>query len=156
MRRKNNPRGRKRIMNWELFVHGCIGAVAPEVVRLYKRRLVTRKMKFSRFYLIISLVYVILGGYIASIFPGISEPFWGACIGSSTVLNVNMMVKISTSLFARLTDRPSFEDGYKKASRLGSKPAPARSSRERAKARGKSVLKETKEEGTFRDYTELL
>jgi hypothetical protein len=142
-------------MNWELFVHGCIGALAPEVVRLYNFRQARKKIKFSRFYLVISLLYVALGGYIASVFPGISQGFWAACIGSSTVLNVNMMVKVSSFLFARLTARPSFEESFGMATRLGSKPAPARAQYEMDDELEKGSG-DRKKEGTFWNYTDLL
>ncbi|MFX0206016.1 MAG: hypothetical protein ACFFDT_08510 [Candidatus Hodarchaeota archaeon] len=142
-------------MNWEFFIHGCIGALAPEVVRLYNLRQIKNRVKFSRFYFIISVLYIGLGGYIASIFPGISKAFWAACIGSSTVLNVNMMIKIGTSLFSRLAKRPGFEESYKKAIRMGGKPALARSVYELEMEQEKEVADEI-EKGDFLNYAFLL
>lgn len=142
-------------MNWEFFIHGCIGALAPEVVRLYNLRQIKNRIEFSRFYFIISILYIGLGGYIASIFPGISQAFWAACIGSSTVLNVNMMIKIGTSLFSRFAKRPGLEDSYKEAIRMGGKPALARSVYKLEIEQEKEVADEI-EKGDFLKYAYLL
>lgn len=58
-----------------IFLSGCIGSLSPEIVRLYKIR---NKPKFnwSPFYLIISLLFVLLGGFVAWILPATS--LWGA------------------------------------------------------------------------------
>jgi hypothetical protein len=77
----------------ELFVAGAVGAIAPEIVRLYEIRM-DSNLRFSPFYFLISVAYVILGGYVASIFPGIDKPFWAGCVGAGLVLVVNKMVHI--------------------------------------------------------------
>jgi hypothetical protein len=47
-----------------LFFCGCVGALAPEIVRLYKLK--TRKNKYWRpTYFIISLFFALLGGFMA-------------------------------------------------------------------------------------------
>ena len=60
-----------------LFAFGCIGAAAPEVVRLYRLR--TRLIwdwKQQPQYIIISLAFFALGGTIAVLLPTITP--WGA------------------------------------------------------------------------------
>jgi len=68
-------------MNPDHFVAGCIGAIAPEILRLYQIRLRRHSLRFSKFYYVISILYILLGAYVASIFPGIQGPFWAMCIG---------------------------------------------------------------------------
>ena len=67
-----------------LFAFGCIGAAAPEIVRLYRLR--TRLIwdwKQQPQYVIISLAFFALGGTIAVLLPTITP--WGAFYaGAST------------------------------------------------------------------------
>jgi hypothetical protein len=86
-------------MNWEYFIAGCIGAIAPEILRLYQMRL-AEEIKFSRFYFIISGLYILIGGYVASIFPIVEgqTPFWAMCIGIGLVTTINTMAKIAVTL----------------------------------------------------------
>lgn len=84
----------------DIFIAGAVGAIAPEIVRLYEIRS-SKKVTFTPFYFVISAVYVALGGYIATIFPGISGSFWAACIGAGLVLVVNKMVYIGGRLAER-------------------------------------------------------
>lgn len=84
----------------EIFIAGAIGAIAPEIVRLYEIRS-SKKVTFTPFYFVISAAYVALGGYIATIFPGISGAFWAACVGAGLVLVVNKMVYIGGRLAGR-------------------------------------------------------
>lgn len=57
-----------------VFVVGMVGALAPEVVRLYALR--TKGESLTAFYLGISLLFAALGGFIAVILP--STTYWGA------------------------------------------------------------------------------
>lgn len=52
-----------------IFVLGCAGALAPEIVRLYKLRTKKHAFEWSWFYLVISLFFSGLGGLIAWILP---------------------------------------------------------------------------------------
>ena len=58
-----------------VFALGCLGALAPEIVRLYELR---RKKtgRFSKQYILISLVYSVTGGVVAIILP--ATTLWSA------------------------------------------------------------------------------
>jgi|GEM_PF-5405311 hypothetical protein len=58
-----------------IFAMGCIGAIAPEIVRLYKIR--TKPLpRFPRSYYLISILFALLGGVVAIILP--ATTLWGA------------------------------------------------------------------------------
>jgi hypothetical protein len=50
-----------------VFVLGSFGAIAPEIVRLYRLR--WKVLKFSHWYFIISVLYAALGGVVALLLP---------------------------------------------------------------------------------------
>lgn len=60
---------------WPIFVLGCVGALAPEIVRLYNLRHDTG-FNWRSFYVIISVFFMFLGGVIAWILP--ATTYWGA------------------------------------------------------------------------------
>ena len=47
---------------------GTLGAVAPEIVSLYRNKWNLRKVSFSYKYIIISILYALLGGLVAACF----------------------------------------------------------------------------------------
>ena len=56
------------ILTISIFVCGCIGASAPEIVRLYKLR--SKPLEgFSRRYYLISILFFLLGGFVSVILP---------------------------------------------------------------------------------------
>ena len=55
-----------------VFALGCVGALAPEVVRLYRLRTRPPKKGFSWFYYVISFVYALLGGIVALALPAVT------------------------------------------------------------------------------------
>jgi hypothetical protein len=59
-----------------VFALGCIGALAPEIVRLYKLRKNLPKEVFSLGYYLVSIVYSALGGVVALILPAVT--MWAA------------------------------------------------------------------------------
>ena len=59
-----------------IFTAGLAGALAPEIIRLYKIKNNPELFKWSWFYLIISLLFILLGGFVAWILPTTS--LWGA------------------------------------------------------------------------------
>lgn len=60
-----------------IFIFGCIGALAPEIVRLYNLRTKSQfRFRWSRFYVLISVLFALLGGIIACILP--STTYYGA------------------------------------------------------------------------------
>lgn len=70
--------------NYQVFLIGCVGAIAPEVLRLYRLRN-TLKFNWSWSYTLISLAFVLLGGFVsyilepsnnyAAFYSGIGTPF---------------------------------------------------------------------------------
>ena|ERR1700690_4174165 len=65
-----------------IFALGCVGALAPEIIRLYKLRSRPWK-KFSPFYLIISGIYAGLGGVVALVLPSVTV--WAALYAGVTL-----------------------------------------------------------------------
>jgi hypothetical protein len=125
----------------QIFIAGAIGAIAPEIVRLYEIR-THKKITFTPFYFVISAAYVALGGYIATIFPGITGPFWAACVGAGLVLVVNKMVYIGGQLADRLA--------------TPFKAAPARTRGDRGGFGHGEITEETTRRGSFLDYASML
>jgi hypothetical protein len=62
--------------NTLVFALGCIGALAPEIVRLYKLRKNPPKEVFSWWYYVTSILLALLGGVVALILPAITT--WAA------------------------------------------------------------------------------
>ena len=70
--------------NYEVFLIGCVGAIAPEILRLYRLRN-TLVFNWSWGYIFISIIFVLLGGFVsyilepsnryAAFYTGISTPF---------------------------------------------------------------------------------
>lgn len=79
-----------------IFLLGCIGAFAPEVIRLYNLRNNPEEFTWSPFYIIVTILYVPLGGVVAWVLPAIS--YWGALYaGVAAPTIVNTMIKNTTS-----------------------------------------------------------
>ncbi len=55
-----------------VFCLGCIGSLAPEIVRLYKLRNKPPKTGFSAFYFVITAIYAALGGTMAICLPSVT------------------------------------------------------------------------------------
>ena len=55
-----------------VFCVGCVGAIAPEVVRLYQLRRAWNKKGFSPAYWMISAAFAALGGVMAVILPAVN------------------------------------------------------------------------------------
>ena len=68
--------------NFSIFVLGFVGALAPEIVRLYKLRNNPGPFAWSWFYLIISGCFGALGGTIAWILP--TTTYYGAFYAGAT------------------------------------------------------------------------
>jgi len=60
--------------SWPLFWIGWLGALAPEIVRLYAIRMRPERFAWSWFYVIVSLGFATLGGVIASMLPAANGP----------------------------------------------------------------------------------
>lgn|SRR6185312_3591378 len=75
-----------------VFALGCIGSLAPEIVRLYSIREDPERFKWSWYYLVISIVFALLGGLVAMVLP--ATTYWGALyVGVSTPVLVNTTLK---------------------------------------------------------------
>jgi hypothetical protein len=75
-----------------VYLLGMVGALAPEVVRLYSIRHDPARFRWSWFYLAVSLAFAALGGVIALVLP--ATTYWGALyVGVSTPVLVTSMVK---------------------------------------------------------------
>jgi hypothetical protein len=74
------------------FVLGAVGALAPEIVRLWKIRSEPQRFAWSWFYLIVSMLFACLGGIVAVLLP--SENARAAFYaGISTPVLVNTAAK---------------------------------------------------------------
>jgi hypothetical protein len=60
------------VWNWFYFGFGALGAIAPEVARLYKLATDKEQFTWSWFYVIISLIFAAIGGVIAVILPAMN------------------------------------------------------------------------------------
>jgi hypothetical protein len=78
--------------DWNMFLLGVVGALAPEVVRLYGMRNDPNLFKWSWFYVIVSLVFVSLGGFVAVLLPA-KNPQGAFYAGISTPVLINTAVK---------------------------------------------------------------
>lgn len=55
-----------------IFGLGCFGAIAPEIVRLYRLRLRPPRKGFSAYYWVVSCTYAITGGIVAICLPAVT------------------------------------------------------------------------------------
>ncbi|MFD7630760.1 hypothetical protein ACFV7Q_32860 [Streptomyces sp. NPDC059851] len=75
-----------------VFALGVVGALAPEIVRLYGIREDPARFTWSWFYVVVSVAFAALGGVLALLMPATS--YWGALyIGVSTPVLVNTLVR---------------------------------------------------------------
>ena len=75
-----------------VYMLGMVGALAPEIIRLYSIRDNPAQFKWSWFYLVISILFACLGGVVALVLPAIT--YWGALYaGISTPVLVNSAFK---------------------------------------------------------------
>ncbi|MEO1146620.1 MAG: hypothetical protein AAFY26_13630 [Cyanobacteria bacterium J06638_22] len=79
---------------WQFFLVGCVGAIAPEIVRLYNLRFQARRLRLSWNYILVSIFFVLLGGFVAWIlepsnnytafYSGISTPVLVTTVAKNT------------------------------------------------------------------------
>jgi hypothetical protein len=86
-----------------VFLLGMIGALAPEIVRLYSIKSSSGE-SWSGFYFVISLLFACLGGIVALILP--ATTLWGAFyagISTPTLIStaVNKGIEINSTLSLR-------------------------------------------------------
>jgi hypothetical protein len=75
-----------------IFLLGMVGALAPELVRLYSIKSNPKEFRWSWFYLIVSMLFAGLGGLIALVLP--ATTYWGALYaGVSTPVLVNTILR---------------------------------------------------------------
>ena len=81
------------MVNSSSFLIGCVGAIAPEILRLYKLRSSIR-ITWSWSYVLVSIPFILLGGFVAYIlepqnyyaafYSGIGTPFIVNAIAKET------------------------------------------------------------------------
>lgn len=77
-----------------IFLFGCLGALAPEVIRHYNLRTKKAHLSWSWFYVLATLAFTLLGGVIAWILP--STNYYGAFYAGVAFPNiVNSLVRNS-------------------------------------------------------------
>lgn len=98
-----------------IFLLGLVGALAPEVVRLYGIRNDPERFRWSWFYLVISLVFGALGGLMALVLP--ATTYWAAVyVGASTPVLVNSLVRKGRDLARQeMRSRPGPDRRYSPA-----------------------------------------
>lgn len=76
----------------KLFLIGMVGAIAPEIVRLFTIARNGQTFTWSGFYIVISIVFACLGGVIALILPSenVRAAFYA---GISTPVLINTVLK---------------------------------------------------------------
>ncbi len=73
--------------NYHVFLIGCVGAIAPEILRLYRLRNSLR-FTWSWGYILISIVFVLLGGFVAYILdPSNSYAAFYSGVGTPFIIN---------------------------------------------------------------------
>lgn len=77
--------------NYEVFFIGCVGAIAPEISRLYELR-DSLKISWSWGYVLISIAFVLLGGFITSILEP-SNNYAALYCGVGTPYIINAIAK---------------------------------------------------------------
>ena len=82
--------------NWSMFLLGVVGAAAPEIVRLYDLRSAPYRFTWSWFYLIVSILFVALGGFVAVVLPA-NNPQGAFYAGISTPVLINTALKRGSS-----------------------------------------------------------
>jgi hypothetical protein len=87
------------------FLFGTVGALAPEIVRLYSLRTKTSEFTWSWFYVAVSVLFGSLGGVLAIALP--ATTYWGAIyVGISTPVLVNEVLKKSLSQSDQMKSLP--------------------------------------------------
>ena len=77
-----------------VFLIGVLGALAPELYRLYRLRGRLHRMKFSISFFVISVLYALMGGLVAWILPAVT--LWAAFYAGIT-----WPILVSTALHRR-------------------------------------------------------
>ncbi len=73
--------------NSEVFFIGCVGAIAPEILRLYRLRNSIR-FTWSWGYILISIIFVLLGGFVSYILePSNNYAAFHSGVGTPFIIN---------------------------------------------------------------------
>lgn len=100
--------------NTLVFALGCVGALAPEIVRLYKLRKKPPKEVFSWWYYVASVLLALLGGVVALVLPAITA--WAAFYaGITTPMLVSTATKHRTKTIIALANEQRIRDNIIKA-----------------------------------------
>lgn len=94
-----------------VFLLGMIGALAPEIVRLYAIRHSPARFRWSWFYAVVSLAFAALGGTLALALP--ATTYWGALyVGVTTPVLVTTIAKKAREATGGGELRGSFDRRY--------------------------------------------
>jgi len=75
-----------------IILVGSLGALAPEILRLYSLRNNPDQFRWSWFYIIASVAFAGMGGFVALLLP--ATTYWGAFyVGISTPVLINTALK---------------------------------------------------------------
>jgi hypothetical protein len=77
---------------YQHFLFGCVGGLAPEVVRLYGIATQGGRARFSGFYVVTSIFFALLAGLIAAVLPS-ANPLAAFYAGVGTPLIINTALK---------------------------------------------------------------
>ena len=90
-----------------IFACGCIGAVAPEIIRLYKLRQHRGDIDFPWWYFAITIALAVLGGVVAVMLD--SSPIWSAFVaGAAIQYTISALAGSGDGMVA--TQKPSLSD----------------------------------------------
>lgn len=144
----NNPE-----FNATIFVIGCIGALAPEMVRLYNLRNNPR-FRWSWFYLVISGCFALLGGLIAWILP--TTTYYGAFYaGVATPVIVTTILRERKPAVPRPVNREELRDVLKEIVQASIKPREAQET-QRLETRRETAERETMREPTLSEVIDRI
>lgn len=92
------------------WIVGAVGALAPEVVRLYKRRRRPKLLRFSRAYFAVSIVYACLGGILATLLASDAAPIGWFYTGAALPFVLDAGIKSQTRRLHPDEDTPEEPD----------------------------------------------
>ncbi len=73
------------------FLFGAIGALAPEIIRLYDARL--QPFRVPRHYWLVSLAYLLLGGVVALLLSDPGNPFSAFYVGVALPVTIGALAR---------------------------------------------------------------
>ncbi|WP_139176067.1 MULTISPECIES: hypothetical protein [unclassified Janthinobacterium] len=92
---------------FQLFFYGCVGAAAPDIIQLYSKRWTMPGVHFNLTqYLIVSAVYIALGGVLGLVLSRRNAPA-ALAIGVGTPVVVGLLANFAKSTTGVMRGEPS-------------------------------------------------